>query len=67
MNSEHLGQCSDYAVMFVIRFNEYAGKNLARLVIANNPVPSGTYRVGDKTDVARLGFSGFESGASNLF
>lgn len=66
MNSEHLGQCSDYAVMFVLKYNEYAGKNLARLVIANNPIPSGTYRLGEKTDVARLGFSGFEDGASGI-
>lgn len=66
MDSEHLGQCGDYAVRFVLKFNEYAGKNVARLVTANNPVPSGTYRLGEKTDVAKLGFNGFPSGASGF-
>ena len=25
MKSEHLGQCGDYAVMFVLKYNNYAG------------------------------------------
>ena len=66
MDSEHLGQCGDYAVMFILKYNEYAGENVARLVVANNPVESGTYRLGEKTDVAELGFTGFESGKSGL-
>jgi hypothetical protein len=66
MNSEHLGQCGDYAVMFILKYNKYAGKNIARLVTANNPVPSGTYRLGEKTNVAELGFHGFPSGASGF-
>lgn len=66
MKSEHLGQCGDYAVMFVLKYNKYAGKNVARLVVANNPVPSGTYRLGEKADMAQLGFSGFSSGSSGF-
>jgi hypothetical protein len=45
MDSEHLGQCGDYATRFVLKYNEYAGANVARLVVANNPIPSGTYRI----------------------
>lgn len=66
MNSAHLGQCSDYAVRFVLKYNEYAGENVARLVIANNPIPSGTYRLGEAVDVALLGFSGFAGGVSGI-
>jgi hypothetical protein len=55
MESEYLGQCSDYAVMFILKYNEYAGQNVARLVTANNPVSSGTYRLGEKVDVDKLG------------
>ena len=32
MTSEHLGQCGDYAVMFILKYNQYSGANLARLV-----------------------------------
>jgi hypothetical protein len=66
MNTIHLGQCGDYVVMFIIKYNEYAGKNIARLVTTNNPIPSGTYRLGEKTDVAKLGFNGFPSGSSGF-
>jgi hypothetical protein len=66
MESDHLGQCGDYAVMFILKYNEYAGKNIARLVTTNNPIPSGTYRLGDKTDVDKLGFHGFASGSSGF-
>jgi hypothetical protein len=66
MDSEHSGQCGDYAVMFIVKYNEYAGQNVARLVTTNNPIPSGTYRLGDKTNVEELGFHGFSSGASGF-
>lgn len=66
MDSEHLGQCGDYAVMFILKYNQYAGANVARLVTTNNPIPSGTYRLGEKTNVAKLGFYGFSSGASGF-
>jgi len=66
MQSEHLGQCGDYAVMFILKYNEYAGVNIARLVTTNNPIPSGTYRLGEKTDVEKLGFHGFSSGGSGF-
>lgn len=66
MNSEKLGQCGDYAVRFVLNYNKYAGKNVARLVVANNPIPSGTYKIGEKTDVAALGFHGFDTGGSGF-
>ena len=66
MKTEHSGQCGDYAVRFVLKYNEYAGKNVARIVVANNPIPSGTYRIGEKTDVAKLGFHGFDSGTSGF-
>ncbi len=66
MSSEHLGQCGDYAVMSILKFNKYVGKNVARLVTTNNPIPSGTYRLGEKTDVARLGFYGFSTGSSGF-
>jgi Protein of unknown function (DUF3887) len=66
MDSERLGQCSDYAVWFILKYNEYAGRNVARLVTTNNPVPSGTYRLGPKTDVSKLGFHGFPSGTSGF-
>lgn len=42
------------------------GKNVARLVTTNNPIPSGTYRLGEKTDVGILGFHGFSSGTSGF-
>lgn len=66
MDSEHLGQCGDYAVLFILKYNEYAGSNVARLVTTNNPVLSGTYRLGEKVDVAQLGFHGFSSGSSGF-
>ena len=66
MSDEHLGQCGDYAVMFIIKYNKYLGKNIARLVTTNNPVPNGTYRLGKKTDVEKLGFNGFASGSSGF-
>jgi len=66
MDSDKLGQCGDYAVMFILKYNAYAGKDVARLVVANNPIPSGTYRLGEKADVAKLGFNGFKSGASGF-
>lgn len=66
MNSNHLGQCGDYAIRFILKYNEAVGMNVARLVTTNNPIPSGTYRVGKKTDVAKLGFHGFSSGSSGF-
>lgn len=66
MDSEHLGQCGDYAVMFILKYNEFAGKNIARLVVANNPIPNGTYRLGEKTDVSKLGFPGFPDRTSGF-
>jgi hypothetical protein len=66
IDSEYLGQCSDYAVRFILKYNEYAGMNVARLVTTNNPIPSGTYRLGDKVDVAQFGFHGFNSGVSGF-
>jgi hypothetical protein len=66
MSSEHLGQCGDYAVMFILKYNKYAGKNVARLVTTNNPIPNGTYRVGKKTEVSKLGFPGFSQGVSGF-
>ena len=66
MKSDHVGQCSDYAVRFILKYNEYVGKNVARLVTTNNSVASGTYRLGQKTDVAQLGFHGFSSGGSGF-
>lgn len=66
VGSEHEGQCGDYALMFVLNFNNFIGKNVARLVVANNPVKSGTYKVGKKVDVKKLGFDGFPSGGSGF-
>jgi hypothetical protein len=66
MTTEHLGQRGDYAVRFILKYNEFVGKNEARLVTTNNPIPSGTYRLGVKTDVKKLGFNGFDSGASGF-
>ena len=66
MVSEHQGQCGDYAVMFILKYNESVGMNVARLVTTNNPIPSGAYRLGEKTDVDKLGFHGFSSGASGF-
>jgi hypothetical protein len=66
IDSEHSGQCGDYAVMFILKYNAFAGTNVARLVATNNPIPSGTYRLGEKTDVAQLGFHGFNSGSSGF-
>jgi hypothetical protein len=66
MDSEYLGQCGDYAVMFILKYNEYTGKNIARLVTTNNPIPNGTYRLGEKTDVSELGFPGFPGGVSGF-
>jgi hypothetical protein len=66
MTDKHSGQCGDYAVMFVLKYNEYLGKNAARLIVTNNPVASGTYRVGKKVDVRKLGFHGFSSGSSGF-
>ncbi|HWU43474.1 MAG TPA: hypothetical protein VN132_08550, partial [Bdellovibrio sp.] len=31
MTSEHQGQCGDYAVMFILKYNEAVGMNVARL------------------------------------
>lgn len=64
--SEREGQCGDYALRFILKFNEYVGKNVARLVVANNPIPSGTYIVGEKVDVKAQGFNGFASGGSGF-
>jgi hypothetical protein len=66
MDNEHLGQCGDYAIRFILKFNEYAKKNVARLVTTNNSIASGTYRIGEKTNVAKLGFHGFKSGGSGF-
>ena len=66
MTSEHQGQCGDYATMFILKYNASVGTNVARLVTANNPIPSGTYRLGEKTDVDKLGFHGFPSGSSGF-
>ncbi len=66
MASEHEGQCGDYAILFILKYNASAGENIARLVTTNNPVPSGTYRVGEKTDVEKLGFHGFSSKSSGF-
>ncbi|EPZ51818.1 hypothetical protein M902_1787 [Bacteriovorax sp. BAL6_X] len=66
MNTSKIGQCGDYALRFVLEFNRFVGKNVARLVVANNPIESGTYRVGEKVNVKKLGFNGFASGASGF-
>lgn len=66
MNNKHEGQCGDYALMFVLEYNKSIGKNIARLIVANNPVESGTYRVGNKVDVKKQGFNGFSSGSSGF-
>lgn len=66
MKIDRLGQCGDYALMFALKYNAFAKANVARLVVANNPVTSGTYRIGEKTDVDKLGFHGFSSGASGF-
>lgn len=66
ISSEHQGQCGDYAVMFILKYNSYVGSNVARLVTTNNPIPNGTYRLGEKTDVDKLGFHGFSSGSSGF-
>lgn len=66
MGSAKLGQCGDYALRFILNYNRYAGANVARLVTTNNPILSGTYRVGVRTDVAKLGFHGFATGASGF-
>lgn len=66
MLSEHEGQCIDYAVMFILKYNSSVGANIGRLVTTNNPVPSGTYRLGKRTDVHQLGFNGFPSGSSGF-
>ncbi|MBY0384235.1 hypothetical protein K2X05_03675 [bacterium] len=66
MVSAQQGQCGDYAVMFILNYNASVGMNVARLVTTNNPIPSGTYRLGDKTDVAQMGFYGFSSESSGF-
>lgn len=66
VKNEQMGQCGDYALRFILKYNESVGNNIARLVVANNPIPSGTYRVGEKTDVAKLGFKGFSTGVSGF-
>ena len=66
MKTEYEGQCGDYATMFILKYNAAIGANVARMVVANNPIPSGTYRLGEKTDVAELGFNGFSDGASGF-
>lgn len=66
MNSDHLGQCGDFALRFVLKYNEYAGSNLARLVVANNPIPSGNYRIEEKVDIQELGIPGFDWDSSGF-
>ena len=66
MTTDRQGQCGDYAVRFILKYNAAVGKNVARLVTANNPIASGTYRLGEKIDVAKLGFHGFSSGGSGF-
>ena len=48
MKSEHDGQCGDYVVKFILDYNASVGRNAARLVTTNNPIPSGTYRLEEK-------------------
>lgn len=66
MTTAHQGQCGDYAIRFILKYNASVGKNVARLVTTNNPIPSGTYRIGRKTNVEKLGFYGFPSGSSGF-
>ena len=66
ITTDHQGQCGDYAVMFILKYNAAVGKNVARLVTTNNPIPSGTYRLGDKVDISQFGFPGWKSGASGF-
>ncbi len=66
MDRGNLGQCGDYALAFVLKFNEFVGKNVARLVVANNPIESGYYRVGEKVNVKDQGFDGFPSAGSGF-
>ena len=42
IESETQGQCGDYAVMFILKYNAAVGMIVARLVTANNLIPSGT-------------------------
>ena len=32
MKDERMGQCGDYALMFILKYNKYAGENVARFV-----------------------------------
>jgi hypothetical protein len=66
MDSERLGQCGDYALYFILKYNATVKSDIARLVVANNSIPSGTYQIGKKTDVAKLGFQGFDNGSSGF-
>jgi hypothetical protein len=66
ITSRYQGQCGDYAVMFIVKYNESVGMNAARLVTTNNPIPNGTYKLGEKVDVSKLGFKGFPSGSSGF-
>jgi hypothetical protein len=51
MPTPHDGQCGDYAAMFIMRFNHRVGKDEARMVVANQYIPSGTYKLGKKVDI----------------
>ena len=55
MPNEHLGQCGDYDLRFVLQYNKLIDANEARLVVANNPIPSGTYKVIGKVDAGNIG------------
>ena len=66
MVTAHDGQCGDYAALFILKYNQFAEANVARLVTTNNPIASGTYRLGQKTDVDKLGFHGFKNGSSGF-
>lgn len=66
MTDKNEGQCGDYALMFILNFNKFMKRDVARLVVANNAIDSGSYRVGRKIDVKKLGFNGFPSGSSGF-
>ena len=60
MPSDRLGQCGDYALMFALMYNDSKQADVARLVVANNPIPSGTYRIEGEVDIDSLGIPGFD-------
>lgn len=66
MKTARLGQCGDYALRFVLKYNDFAKTNIARIVVANNPIPSGTYRVEGKVDIGTLGIPGFNWDSSGF-